>query len=146
MQASLSIISPTLIPLKPSKKPSQLTLFPSKLSTSFTFRNSSVKANVVTTNNTNTVNYNSPFSVFPAEACETIGGEACFLKQSFNKSRLTQHQLQHHLQRPLKENILSTMIQKRKHAYIYFNQVFRREACDDLGGEFCEHDYQKSVY
>ncbi|KAM6549492.1 hypothetical protein CsatB_021168 [Cannabis sativa] len=113
MQASLSIISPTLIPLKPSKKPSQLTLFPSKLSTSFTSRNSSVKANVVTTNDTNTVNYNSPFSVFPAEACETIGGEACFLKQSFNKSRLTQHQLQHHLQRPLKENILSTMIQKQ---------------------------------
>ncbi|EXB62839.1 hypothetical protein L484_008689 [Morus notabilis] len=24
--------------------------------------------------------------------------------------------------------------------------VFRGEACDDLGGEFCEYEYQKGVY
>lgn len=26
------------------------------------------------------------------------------------------------------------------------NRVFPAEACDDLGGEFCEPDYQKDVY
>uniref|UniRef100_A0A803QKY5 Light-regulated protein n=1 Tax=Cannabis sativa TaxID=3483 RepID=A0A803QKY5_CANSA len=141
MQASLSIISPTLIPLKPSKKPSQLTLFPSKLSTSFTFRNSSVKANVVTTNNTNTVNYNSLFSVFPAEACETIGGEACW-EGMFPEAKLQQKQTD-------STSTSTSSSETFEREYFEYNDpktVFRREACDDLGGEFCEHDYQKSVY
>jgi len=25
------------------------------------------------------------------------------------------------------------------------NRVFREEACDDLGGEFCEPDFQKDA-
>ena len=27
-----------------------------------------------------------------------------------------------------------------------FCRVFRGEACDDLGGAFCEHEFQKNVY
>jgi hypothetical protein len=29
--------------------------------------------------------------------------------------------------------------------YVFF-RVFQAEACDDLGGTFCEPDYQKGVY
>ncbi|KAL9331154.1 hypothetical protein ACSQ67_000764 [Phaseolus vulgaris] len=33
--------------------------------------------------------------------------------------------------------------------YLEYNDpqtVFRGEACDDLGGSFCEHEYQKNVF
>ncbi|PON34369.1 Light regulated Lir [Trema orientale] len=137
MQAALSI-APTLIPLTPSKKFSQLTPFRPELRASSAPRRSSVKATAVTYD-TSTVDYNSVFSVFPAEACETIGGEAC-LAGMFPEAKL-EHKVRNGSSKTASESF--------EREYLEYNEpktVFRGEACDDLGGEFCEHDYQRSVY
>ncbi|XP_062105329.1 light-regulated protein 1, chloroplastic [Humulus lupulus] len=137
MQATLSFSPTLMIPLRPSKTPSQLTHFPSQLCASFTSHRSSVKATAVT-NDTNTVDYNSAFSVFPAEACDTIGGEACW-EGMFPEAKLQQKQ----------SGSPAPASESFDREYLEYSEpktVFRREACDDLGGEFCEHDYQKSVY
>lgn len=93
-------------------------------------------------NETSTVNYSSmATSVFPAEACETIGGEACDvemypevkLKQEFSNKLPA-------------DRAASESIEREYLDYNSPKTVFPGEACDDLGGEFCEPDYQKGVY
>lgn len=89
---------------------------------------------------TSEVDYNSmTTSVFPAEACETIGGEACDvemypevkLKAEVNKK---------------KPESASEKVDREYLDYNSSKTVFPGEACDDLGGEFCEPEYQKGVY
>ncbi|GLJ45071.1 hypothetical protein SUGI_0948760 [Cryptomeria japonica] len=87
------------------------------------------------------VDYNSsPKSVFPAEACDTVGGESCEGKigtevQLKSESSSTQTS-------PQAEGI--------DREYVEYNSipktVFPGEACDDLGGEFCEPEYQSGVF
>ncbi|XP_039069610.1 light-regulated protein 1, chloroplastic-like isoform X2 [Hibiscus syriacus] len=72
MQAALSI-APPLIPTLPPSKPLSPRLGCSAASRGCHL---SIKA-VTTTYDTSVVDYSSMLSVFPAEACETIGGDAC---------------------------------------------------------------------
>ncbi|KAL5581459.1 hypothetical protein UlMin_013901 [Ulmus minor] len=136
MQAA-PIFAPTLIPLTPSKNFSQLTIFPGKLRGSFASK-TPIKAHAVTTDDP-TVDYSSAFSVFPAEACETIGGEACWADM-LPEAKL-QPQAHKGVSRTTTENVDREYLE-----YTEEKTVFRRDACDELGGEFCEHDYQKKVY
>ncbi|XP_015893906.3 light-regulated protein 1, chloroplastic [Ziziphus jujuba] len=139
MQAAISI-APTLIPLTPSsssKNLSQRSVVPQKLNGSLASRRSSVKAATVTYDNY-TVDYSSQISVFPAEACETIGGEACWAGM-FPEAKLEQ-QPQNSAARASED------IDREYLQYTDAKTVFRGEACDDLGGAFCEREYQRGVY
>uniref|UniRef100_A0A2P2KV38 Light-regulated protein n=1 Tax=Rhizophora mucronata TaxID=61149 RepID=A0A2P2KV38_RHIMU len=75
MQAALTI-TPPILPLSSSKNAAQMTIIPPKLGGSLASRCSAIKATSVAYD-PSTVDYSSSTSVFPAEACETIGGEAC---------------------------------------------------------------------
>ncbi|KAL5717358.1 hypothetical protein ACHQM5_010374 [Ranunculus cassubicifolius] len=87
---------------------------------------------------TSTVDYaSSPTSVFPAEACETIGGDACDA-QIFPETKL-----------PQDNSIKAKSAEEVDREYVEYDEpktVFPAEACDDLGGEFCQPEYQKGVY
>ncbi|VAH57055.1 unnamed protein product [Triticum turgidum subsp. durum] len=61
--------------------------------------------------------YSSSVSVFPMEACDLVGGEAC-------------------------EAQMYPEVEREYLAYDGPKTVFPDEACDDLGGEFCEAPYQ----
>ncbi|EXB62838.1 hypothetical protein L484_008688 [Morus notabilis] len=134
MQAALSI-SPTLLPLTPSKNISQPAIFSPNLLDSSAARRSVVKATAVTYD-TSTVDYNSVFSVFPAEACETIGGEACWagmfpeakLQQQAKSSRPTAPQ--HALVYKGKEEY-STKSQKRGEKLVEAHRIPVRAANGD---------------
>ncbi|KAF3430913.1 hypothetical protein FNV43_RR25643 [Rhamnella rubrinervis] len=78
-------------------------------------------------------------SVFPAEACETIGGEACD-PEMYPEVKLKPE---------AKKATPGTASEPVDREYMDYNDpktVFPGEACDDLGGEFCEPDYQKGVF
>ncbi|KAH7840550.1 hypothetical protein Vadar_018481 [Vaccinium darrowii] len=88
---------------------------------------------------TSTVDYTSDTSVFPAEACETVGGDACDAKM-YPEVKLNPE---------AKSNTNKTSEEKVDREYLEYDSpktVFPGEACDDLGGEFCEPDYQKGVH
>ncbi|XP_057493915.1 light-regulated protein, chloroplastic [Actinidia eriantha] len=92
-----------------------------------------------TTPDTPTVDYSSTTSVFPAEACETVGGDACDVEM-YPEVKLNPES---------KTNTSKTPTEVVDREYLEYNNpktVFPGEACDDLGGEFCEPDYQKGVY
>ncbi|EXB81208.1 hypothetical protein L484_013149 [Morus notabilis] len=93
----------------------------------------------VASNDSPTVDYSSVTSVFPAEACETIGGDTCDAKM-YPEVKLT----------PQPKNTASTdSSEPADREYLEYNgpkTVFPGEACDDLGGEFCEPEYQTGVY
>ncbi|MCD7453279.1 hypothetical protein HAX54_020358 [Datura stramonium] len=79
-------------------------------------------------------------SVFPAEACETIGGEACDVEM-YPESKLKSA--------ASTTNSPTTASESVDREYLPYNDpktVFLAEACDDLGGEFCEAEYQTGVY
>ncbi|KAK2970589.1 hypothetical protein RJ640_011778 [Escallonia rubra] len=87
---------------------------------------------------TSTADYSSITSVFPAEACETVGGEACDAEM-YPEVKL----------KPETSNKAKTALESEDRDYLEYNNprtVFPGEACDDLGGEFCEPEYQKGVY
>ncbi|KAF5187112.1 light-regulated protein-like [Thalictrum thalictroides] len=86
-----------------------------------------------------TVDYTSKTSVFPAEACETIGGDACDA-EIFPEVKLKAED------GSTKAKITQESVDRE---YLEYNEpktVFPDEACDDLGGEFCQPEYQKGVY
>lgn len=134
MQAALSIASPVL-PLNPSKSFARLTSVPPKLTGSLAARFTPIKA-TPGASDTPVVDYSSSNSVFPAEACETIGGEAC-LADIYPEARLQEEE------RNDKAKVVSENIDREYLEYTDTKTVFREEACDDLGGEFCEPEYQK---
>ncbi|KAK9117702.1 hypothetical protein Sjap_016649 [Stephania japonica] len=71
MQSALRF-APTLSPTAPTKTSATLPRTTSKI-----LANTRIKAGAVALE-TSSVDYSSEHSVFPAEACETIGGEACW--------------------------------------------------------------------
>ena len=76
--------------------------------------------------------------MFPAEACETIGGDAC-LAEMYPEARL----------QPEARNERARASEAIEREYFEYNEsktVFKAEACDDLGGIFCEREYQRGVY
>uniref|UniRef100_A0A0C9RXF7 TSA: Wollemia nobilis Ref_Wollemi_Transcript_5979_650 transcribed RNA sequence n=1 Tax=Wollemia nobilis TaxID=56998 RepID=A0A0C9RXF7_9CONI len=80
-------------------------------------------------------------SVFPAEACDTVGGEACegpigteVKAEAKAKASATSSSTAEGVDREYVEYDSSP------------KTVFPGEACDDLGGEFCEPEYQAGVF
>ncbi|KAG5228012.1 light-regulated protein [Salix suchowensis] len=74
MQAAV-FLSPSLLPLvSPNKSLASARRVVPRLQTS---QCSPIKASAPVANDASTVDYSSVTSVFPAEACETVGGEAC---------------------------------------------------------------------
>lgn len=91
--------------------------------------------------NTSIVDYNAmTSSVFPAEACETIGGEACDVEMH-PEVKLTPD-----LRSSQPRDVSEEIIDREYLDYNTSKTVFPGEACDDLGGEFCEPEYQAGVY
>ncbi|XP_022991991.1 light-regulated protein, chloroplastic-like [Cucurbita maxima] len=84
-----------------------------------------------------TVDYSSVSSVFPAEACETVGGEACDVEM-YPEVKLKPE--------AKKGGSVSEAVDREYLQYDSPKTVFPAEACDDLGGEFCDPEYQKGVY
>lgn len=84
-----------------------------------------------------TVDYSSLTSVFPAEACETIGGDACDVEM-YPEAKL-----------PLQATKPNTAQETLERQYIDYSSdlktVFIEEACDDLGGEFCAPGYRQGA-
>ncbi|KAL8121451.1 light-regulated protein, chloroplastic [Apium graveolens] len=120
-----SAASSIFTPVKPSSKNNKL-------------KTSSVSASPQ--DNNSIVDYNSKTSVFPAEACETIGGEACDV-EIYPEAKLIPDF------KSSQTRIVSEETVDRE--YLDYNTpktVFPGEACDDLGGEFCEPEYQAGVY
>ncbi|XP_062151722.1 light-regulated protein 1, chloroplastic [Alnus glutinosa] len=137
MQAALGI-APALLPLTPSKKFTPLTSFPPKLTASLAARFTPIKA-TPESSDTATVDYNSTTSVFPAEACETIGGEAC-VADIYPEVRIQPEA------RNSTQKIASEKVEREYLEYNDAKTVFQGEACDDLGGAFCDPEYQEGVY
>ncbi|CAO2829685.1 unnamed protein product [Amaranthus hypochondriacus] len=132
MQAASCFVQP----LFPSKS-SIFVSSPCKITPSIASpRTSSIKA-------TSSVafNYNSPFSVFPAEACEIVGGDACAAVM-YPEVKLDASKMMSGNNQKVSEQV--------EREYFDYNtdpkSVLRGEACDDLGGEFCEAPYMKGVY
>lgn len=89
------------------------------------------------------VDYAGNQSVFPAEACEELGGDSCAAEGVGPEVKL----------KPTTPPELASAAQKKQQPereYVDYESgkktVFPGEACDDLGGEFCEGDYQKDVF
>ncbi|CAJ1790567.1 unnamed protein product [Sphenostylis stenocarpa] len=139
MQTALTFVAPNAVPFAPTKSLTHLTNFPTKLKAPRSSPRFSPIRVATAEPDTSTVDYNSAFSVFPAEACETIGGETC-MADMYPEAKV-QPQAKSATPRVSTENV--------EREYLEYNDpktVFRAEACDDLGGTFCEHDYQKNVY
>ncbi|KAK9120225.1 hypothetical protein Scep_018318 [Stephania cephalantha] len=117
----------TLPPTAPTKTSATLPRTPSKIRA-----NARIKASAAALE-TSTVDYSSEHSVFPAEACETIGGEACWY------GILPEAKLE-----PQDKETVTAAQELVDREYLEYNDpktVFRGEACDDLGGEFCQPGY-----
>uniref|UniRef100_A0A2P2JFG0 Light-regulated protein n=3 Tax=Rhizophora mucronata TaxID=61149 RepID=A0A2P2JFG0_RHIMU len=98
-------------------------------------RCSNIKASAAVANDPSTVDYSSMTSVFPAEACETVGGEACDAEMYPEVK----------LQPEARSSSVATALEQVDREYMEYNSpktVFLEEACEDLGGEFCEPEYQ----
>ncbi|CAK9317846.1 unnamed protein product [Citrullus colocynthis] len=138
MQAVLSIAVPPLLPSTLSNNnPSQFPLI--SFASHSSRGRSAIKATASVVDDTSIVDYSSAISVFRAEACETIGGEACWANV-FPEVRLP---LPLNNQRPA---IALEEIDREYLDYTDSKTVFRGEACDDLGGEFCEHEFLSAVF
>ncbi|KAJ0252922.1 Light-regulated protein 1 [Hirschfeldia incana] len=139
MQGALCF-KPTILPLSSPKL--TLLLLPQTISTTQASRLSSLRlrpnSSSPSTSDPLTVDYNdSPLSVFPAEACEVISGYACSA-DIYPEVKLET--------KPVSPPVASEQVDREYLEYNNPKTVFPAEACDDLGGEFCEPDYQKDVY
>ncbi|XP_039008286.1 light-regulated protein 1, chloroplastic-like [Hibiscus syriacus] len=122
----------------PTLSPSKALTLRLGCSTASRGRRLSIKV-TATTYDTSIVDYSFMLSVFPAEACETIGGDAC-AADIYPEVRLQQE---------ARTNSPRTTTESVCREYIEYNDaktVFCAEACDDLGGEFCSREYQRGVY
>ncbi|XP_044512499.1 light-regulated protein, chloroplastic-like [Mangifera indica] len=134
MQASLSFSPSFLSIVTPSKT---LALPGRVMPRQQTSLCPSIKATPVS--DSSTVDYSSMTSVFPAEACETIGGDAC------DAEMYPEVKLKPEIPSS-KAETSSESIDRDYLDYSSPKTVFPGEACDDLGGEFCEPKYQEGVY
>ncbi|KAG5588496.1 hypothetical protein H5410_048930 [Solanum commersonii] len=135
MQAALFFTTSSIPLVKP---PKPLTTSPLRC-VSTHLKITHIKATPV---DTSTVDYSSMnSSVFPAEACETIGGEACDVEMYPETKPKSTPSATASSNTPSSESV--------DREYLAYNEpktVFLSEACDDLGGEFCEAEYQTGVY
>ncbi|KAG7626703.1 Light-regulated protein 1 [Arabidopsis thaliana] len=141
MQGALFIKPTILLPLPSSVSSPKLTfLLPhaTKASRLSSLRsNNSSSSSSSLTSDPNTVDYNSSIlSVFPAEACEVISGYACSA-DIYPEVKLDT--------KPVSRPVASEPVDREYEEYNSPKTVFREEACDDLGGEFCEPDFQKDA-
>ncbi|KAJ3708834.1 hypothetical protein LUZ61_012539 [Rhynchospora tenuis] len=84
------------------------------------------------------ISYDSPISVFPMEACDLIGGDACDVRM-FRETKL---------EAVASRSDARVATEEFDRDYLEYNEsrtVFPGEACDNLGGEFCEAPYQSGV-
>ncbi|KAJ9709998.1 hypothetical protein PVL29_001462 [Vitis rotundifolia] len=136
MQAALCF-PPSTLPLLTPTKPFSSPKNPiSKLQTSL-FR--PLRATSKLQETPSTVDYSSTTSVFPAEACEVVGGEAC------DAEMYPEVKLKAEDGNPPARSATEGVDRE----YLEYNSpktVFPGEACDDLGGEFCEPEYQEGVF
>ncbi|XP_066314069.1 light-regulated protein, chloroplastic-like [Miscanthus floridulus] len=82
------------------------------------------------------VDYSSSFSVFPMEACDLLGGDAC-IGQMYPEAKLAAAAPE-----------ASRRVDGVERDYLSYDDpktVFPGEACDHLGGEFCEAPYLDGV-
>ncbi|VVB04169.1 unnamed protein product [Arabis nemorensis] len=138
MQGALCIKPTILHPLpSPISSPKFTLLLPHTITPNKASRLSSFRPNSSSpsTSDPLTVDYSSLLSVFPAEACETISGYACSA-DIYPEVKLDKKPVS----RP---PVASEPVDREYIEYSNPKTVFREEACDDLGGEFCEPDYQK---
>ena len=101
----------------------------------------SIKA-AAASSDTPEVDYSSmASSVFPAEACETVGGVACDVEMfPETKLRLREEPPKAAKVGPGPGPTSETVDRE----YLEYNSpktVFIAEACDDLGGEFCDPEW-----
>ncbi|GFY85142.1 similar to MALE GAMETOPHYTE DEFECTIVE 2 [Actinidia rufa] len=135
VQLGALCFAPNLIPCTPTKNLSTpWTSLPKQASSRF----SPIKATAVAYD-ISVVDYSSTFSVFPAEACETIGGEAC-AADMYPEVKLKPES------RNNMARLASEMIEREYLEYNGPKTVLPGDACDILGGEFCERPYQRGVY
>ena len=99
----------------------------------------SIKATPNLADDAAVVDYSSSASVFPAEACDIIGGEACDV-QMYPEVKLGQEA------KSSTAKAVAEQVDREYYDYNSPNTVFPEEACDDLGGEFCEADYKKGIH
>ncbi|XP_051207096.1 light-regulated protein, chloroplastic [Lolium perenne] len=85
------------------------------------------------------VDYSSNVSVFPMEACDLVGGEACDAAEMYPETKLGDSASAAAASRVPEE------VEREYLSYDEAKTVFPGEACDDLGGEFCEAPYQTGV-
>ncbi|XP_048135120.1 light-regulated protein 1, chloroplastic-like [Rhodamnia argentea] len=133
MRAAL-FLAPALLPVTPSKNLSNPLALPSKPSSSVSSRVSPAKASWAPYKAA-TVDSSPTILVSPAEASETIVGEAC-LADTYPKGINAAMQATKAVEREYPEYT----VQKCKPANM---SVFPEEVCDDLGGMF---PYQRFVY
>ncbi|CAI5487029.1 unnamed protein product [Closterium sp. Naga37s-1] len=79
----------------------------------------------------------SATTVFPAEACDELGGEFCNAEGVFAEVKLES-----------KPEPVVKQVEGKDVGVVDYDgpkTVFPGEACDELGGEFCEPDYQEGV-
>uniref|UniRef100_A0A0D9UVR9 Light-regulated protein n=1 Tax=Leersia perrieri TaxID=77586 RepID=A0A0D9UVR9_9ORYZ len=84
------------------------------------------------------VDYSSNISVFPMEACDLIGGETCNV-QMYPEAKLSSSAA------VAASRAAAEEVDREYLSYDEPRTVFPEEACDDLGGEFCEAPYQAGV-
>ncbi|XP_010425392.1 PREDICTED: light-regulated protein-like [Camelina sativa] len=141
MQGALYIKPTILLPLPSSSvsSPKFSLLLPhaTKASRLSSLRSNNASSSSPSTSDPNTIDYNSSIlSVFPAEACEVISGYACSA-DIYPEVKLES--------KPVSRPVVSEPVDREYEEYNNTKTVFREEACDDLGGEFCEPDYQKDA-
>ncbi|KAJ6873690.1 hypothetical protein NC651_032517 [Populus alba x Populus x berolinensis] len=126
-------IAPPVLPLKPCKNLFQLQTFtPSKAGASLAIKATTAIADTTTVDCSSVISQGLFLSVFPAEACEITGGGAC-LADMFPEVRLQVEEARNEAAQIASDNI--------EREYLVYNNaktVFCAEACDDLGGEFCD--------
>ncbi|KAL2939642.1 Light-regulated protein 1 chloroplastic [Bienertia sinuspersici] len=108
---------------------------PTKITTNLTTsRTSTIKASASVAFEPLSFNYNSQFSVFPAEACDIVGGNACAAVMYPEVKLDTPKKMSQ-----TNSNVVTEQFDREYFDYsIDPRSVLREEACDDLGGEFCE--------
>ncbi|XP_024194605.1 light-regulated protein 1, chloroplastic [Rosa chinensis] len=142
MQATLQLSPPSLLALLTPTTTTKSLVLPCRSTTprAKSSRYPLLKATNNVTSDPSTVDYSSnATSVFPAEACETVGGDACDAEM-YPEVKLEPQE---------KSTAAKTGKELQDRDYLEYDSpktVFPAEACDDLGGEFCEPEYQKGVY
>ncbi|KAK1630105.1 hypothetical protein QYE76_004420 [Lolium multiflorum] len=86
------------------------------------------------------VDYSSDVSVFPMEACDLVGGEACEAAEMYPETKLGDS-----ASAAAAASRVPEEVEREYLSYDEAKTVFPGEACDDLGGEFCEAPYQTGV-